>query len=409
MLLQSLFFFFLYPLFFYPLDFLPSCLFAFLTSCLLGFLPSYLLDFFPLAGKMAFMSVSRRSFLKLLGAVPVAAWGVGGRHSLLHAFAGDSQMPSKKTARVGLVHSPIYKKHVPHLSHPERPQRLDAIMEALAAPELAALLVAVQPRPATEAEIRLCHSADYVRQAKRDIQSGAETLSTGDTDVCRDSLEAALLAAGGVLAAVDAVVAGAVETAFCALRPPGHHATPDRGMGFCIFNNVAIAARYAQKKHGIARVLIADWDVHHGNGTQETFYEDGSVFFFSTHQSPWYPGTGSAAETGRGAGKGATLNCPFPAGTDGERIVAAFREKLLPVANAFKPELVLISAGFDSRHGDPLGMFHIRDEQFAELTAILRQIAGEHANGKVISVLEGGYSLEGLAAASAAHVRALAR
>jgi len=355
------------------------------------------------------MSVSRRSFLRLLGTVPVAAWSLGVPHGLLGgALAEDSQMPSKKTARVGLVYSPVYKKHVPHLSHPERPQRLDAIMEALAEPELADLLARIEPRAATEDEIRLCHTADYIRQVRHDIQSGAETLSTGDTDVCRDSLEAALLAAGGVLAAVDAVVAGTVKTAFCAVRPPGHHATPDRGMGFCIFNNVAIAARYAQKKHGISRVLIADWDVHHGNGTQEIFYEDGTVFFFSTHQWPWYPGTGSAAETGRGPGKGTTLNCPFPAGTDGEAIVAAFREKLLPAANALKPELVLISAGFDSRHGDPLGMFHISDEQFAELTGIIKQIAGDHAGGRVVSVLEGGYSLEGLAAASAAHVRALA-
>ena len=358
---------------------------------------------------MAGMNVDRRSFLKLLCSLPAAAWGLGVPRWLAgDALAKESQMPSKQAARVGLVYSPVYKKHVPHLSHPERPQRLDAIMDALAAPELADLLVRIEPRPATEKQISYCHTADYVRQAKHDILSGAEMLSTGDTDVCRDSLEAALLAAGGVLAAVDAVVAGTVKTAFCAVRPPGHHATPYRGMGFCIFNNVAIAARYAQKKHRIGRVLIADWDVHHGNGTQETFYEDGSVFFFSTHQRPWYPGTGSADETGRGEGEGTTLNCPFPAGTEGKEIVAAFREKLQPAANSFKPELVLISAGFDSRHGDPLGMFHINDEQFAELTGIVMQIARDHAGCRVVSVLEGGYSLEGLAAASAAHVRALA-
>jgi len=265
----------------------------------------------------------------------------------------------------------------------------------------------MEPRPATDAEVLACHTRDYLATVRRDVASGAESLSTGDTDVCRDSLEAALLAAGGVLSAVDAVVGSKVKNAFCVVRPPGHHATPDRGMGFCIFNNVAIAARYAQNKHKIARVLIADWDVHHGNGTQEIFYEDGSVFFFSTHQWPWYPGTGSAAETGRGGGKGTKLNCPFPAGSGGKEIVGAFRDKLVPAANKFKPELVLISAGFDSREGDPLGGFKLTDDDFAEMTRIVAGIAREHAGGRLVSVLEGGYSLDGLARASAAHVRAL--
>jgi acetoin utilization deacetylase AcuC-like enzyme len=179
-------------------------------------------------------------------------------------------------------------------------------------------------------------------------------------------------------------------------------------MGFCIFNNVAIAARYAQKKHKIKRVLIADWDVHHGNGTQNIFYEDPSVFFFSTHLYPHYPGTGSEGETGSGSGRGTILNCPLPRGSGRTEIVGAFQEKLVPAADKFKPDLVLVSAGFDSRAGDPLGGFTLGDRDFAELTRIMLGIAEKHADGRLVSVLEGGYDLTGLASASAAHVKTLA-
>jgi acetoin utilization deacetylase AcuC-like enzyme len=243
---------------------------------------------------------------------------------------------------------------------------------------------------------------------RHDVASGAENLSTGDTAIGERSLTITLQAAGGVLEAVNAVFASRAKNAFCVVRPPGHHATPDRGMGFCIFNNVALAARHAQRQHGLEKVLIVDWDVHHGNGTQEIFYADPSVFYFSTHQWPWYPGTGSPKEIGEGKGAGTTLNCPFPAGAGREEIVEqAFRGKLLPAADRFKPDLVLISAGFDSRAGDPLGGFRLADEDFADLTRLVAGIAREHAGGRLVSVLEGGYALEGLASASAAHVRAL--
>ena len=178
-------------------------------------------------------------------------------------------------------------------------------------------------------------------------------------------------------------------------------------MGFCIFNNAAIGARHAIQMHGIERVLIADWDVHHGNGTQDIFYEDPAVLYFSTHQSPWFPGTGMPSETGNGAGRGATINCPFAAGAGREEILGAFRSRLLPAADEFRPDLVLVSAGFDSRLGDPLGRFRLHDDDFRELTALLREVADKHSQGRFVSVLEGGYSLHGLTAAVTSHLTAL--
>jgi len=313
----------------------------------------------------------------------------------------------KATAATALVYDEIHKKHLTGPGHPESPARCDAIVDALDVAAFAARLVRLSARPARDQEVLACHSRRYVATAKADIAAGRPNLSTGDTAICRDSLTAALHAAGGALAAVDAVFDGHAENAFCAVRPPGHHANRSAGMGFCIFNNVALAARYAQLEHGISKVLIADWDVHHGNGTQDIFYEDGSVFYFSTHQWPLYPGTGSAGETGTGKGLGTTLNCPVPAGAGKKEILAAFREQLGPAANSFKPELVLISAGFDSRAGDPLGDLTLADEDFAELTAICLAIAAEHAEGRVVSLLEGGYDLAGVASAAVAHCGAL--
>jgi acetoin utilization deacetylase AcuC-like enzyme len=306
-----------------------------------------------------------------------------------------------------VVYDEVFKTHDTGQGHPESPQRCDAVMNALRGADFAGSLKRLEPRAATGEEIERCHAQQYVKTATRDIQSGQSVLSSGDTAICRDSLTVAFKAAGGACVAVDAVMESQARNVFCVLRPPGHHATPTRGMGFCIFNNVAVAARYAQQKYKVGKVLIVDWDVHHGNGTQDIFYEDGSVFFFSTHQSPLYPGTGARDETGRGEGKGTTLNRPFPAGASRREIVGAFRDDLLPAVQRFKPEFVFISAGFDSRRDDPLGQFLLTDDDFVELTDIVLEIARDYAEERVVSVLEGGYNLPGLASAALAHCRKL--
>jgi acetoin utilization deacetylase AcuC-like enzyme len=310
--------------------------------------------------------------------------------------------------RTGIAADPSVKQHDPGPAHPEQPARYKAVIDRLESAGLLANLHPLGSRSATDDELALAHTRSYIELVEREVAYDRGQLSTGDTAIGKHSSAAARTAAGCALQAVDAVFGGAVTNAFCAVRPPGHHASANRGMGFCLFNNVAVAARYAQQRYGIGRVLIADWDVHHGNGTQDIFYSDGSVLFFSTHQAPWYPGTGAPSETGEGAGAGKTINCPFGAGAGGAEITGAFLDILLPAAEAFRPDFVLISAGFDSRLGDPLGQFRLTDDDFAELTRVMSDLAAQYCAGRLISVLEGGYSPQGLAAGVEAHVRALA-
>jgi acetoin utilization deacetylase AcuC-like enzyme len=299
---------------------------------------------------------------------------------------------------------PVCREHLTgRPGHPERPERYDAVLQRLQPLGLPIL----SPRAATGDELALCHTREYIQLVRSEIKAGRSYLSTGDTNVSPASWDAALAAAGGVLNAVDAVFAGEAQNAFCLVRPPGHHATASRGMGFCVFNNVAIAARYAQRRYGVERVLIVDWDVHHGNGTQEIFYQDPGVFYFSTHQWPLYPGTGRANETGDGPGLGTTVNFPLPAGSGRAEILGAVRNSLAPSMDRFRPEFVLISAGFDSRTGDLLGRFTLTDQDFSDLTAAVMELAGRYAGGRLVSALEGGYNLEGAASAAAIHVSAL--
>ncbi|MEQ1839987.1 MAG: histone deacetylase [Verrucomicrobiales bacterium] len=310
--------------------------------------------------------------------------------------------------KTGLLLDREFTEHDPGDHHPEAPGRILAILDALRESGLDQKGASIAAREVTDDEIRLAHTDGYLKKVLAEIDgSGPGQLSTGDTQFGPHSLRVARHAAGGLLNAVDGVVAGTFANAFCAVRPPGHHATPDRGMGFCIFNNAAIAARYAQQTHGLERVAIIDWDVHHGNGTQDILYKDGSVFYFSVHQSPWYPGTGAKGETGAGKGLGTTLNVPLPSGSGMEQIGAAFRGAFTRKMQDFKPDLVIISAGFDSRLGDPLGQFTLSDADFATLTRILVEMAGEFAGGKLVSVLEGGYNQAGLAKAVSSHLSAL--
>jgi acetoin utilization deacetylase AcuC-like enzyme len=274
---------------------------------------------------------------------------------------------------------------------------------------LLAKLTRIKSRRITRQWLSLVHRPDYIDRVKRSCEAEIGWVDSPDAPASTDSYEVAIAAAGGVLAAVDAVMAGDVRNVFCAVRPPGHHALPGRAMGFCLFNNVAVAARYLQKRHDVSRVLIVDWDVHHGNGTQEVFYNDPSVLYFSVHRYPFYPGTGSASETGTGRGRGFTINVPLRGGAGDAHYKRVFEETLNPAAIEFDPDFVIISAGFDAHEKDPLGRMRVSSDQFGEMTALVKRIADKCCKGRLVSVLEGGYSLEGLAQSVEAHVRVLAQ
>jgi acetoin utilization deacetylase AcuC-like enzyme len=307
---------------------------------------------------------------------------------------------------VQLIYESHYLKHDTG-AHPENAGRLEAILHALAKDEdLAKSLIRATPRPASTEDIVRCHREDLVFHIESACERG-ETYLDVDTRISPESYRVARLAAGAAVAAVDHVMAEDGGRAFGLIRPPGHHATITTAMGFCLFNNAAIAARYAQAKHGVERVLIIDWDVHHGNGTQEIFWTDPSVFYFSTHQYPYYPGTGSADERGGGRGEGFNLNVPLAAGTSAHDHRQAFTDALHKIEQTFPPDLIIISAGFDSRRGDPLGGLMLEDSDFSEMTKEVLRLAEKHGAGRVIGLLEGGYNLDLLGGSVRSHLAAL--
>jgi len=338
--------------------------------------------------------------LRVGGIVAVALCGV-----VLQARVGGEQAVSAPST--GLAYSRICLDHRSRATYPECPDRLEAILKRMETAGLLAQLPNFSPRPDAAEWLTAVHSEEYVKRASSKCHAGAQYLDCGDVPICPASYKAAVGAVGAVLSAVDAVADGKVKNAFCAVRPPGHHAGRDSARGFCMFNNVAIAARYAQKTHGMARILIVDWDVHHGNGTQEAFYKDPTVLYLSVHRDGIYPGTGSRAERGEGPGLGYTINIPMPAGSGDADYLKALREELLPAAESFRPDLVLISAGFDACQADPLGGMKVTTEGFAQMTRLVKSVADSHCQGRLVSVLEGGYNVKALAECVEAHVRVL--
>ena len=291
----------------------------------------------------------------------------------------------------GLVYDPIYLEHDTG-DHVENPGRLVAAMSHLKETRIKERLISLPARPATPEELEMIHAPEYVSHIKSKAEEGGGWLDP-DTVMSRKSYEAAIYAAGGLMVAVEEVTKREVDSAFALVRPPGHHATRDRAMGFCIFNNVAIAAELALRKFNLNRVLIADFDVHHGNGTQDAFYADPKVLYFSTHQYPFYPGTGRMDEIGMGEGEGTTVNFPMAAGWGDEEYLRAFNEVLVPVARRFQPELILVSAGFDPHWADQLAMMRMTVTGFVQMAVILKELAAELCQGRLVFTLEGGYNL----------------
>lgn len=307
---------------------------------------------------------------------------------------------------VGLVYHPDYLKHDTGRHHPEHAGRLEAVMQALELSGRARQLVHLAWDDDPQAWIAQVHDPKLLTLVQAASQRGRAALDP-DTMVCSDSFAVALKAVAGTLAAADAVMQAQVQQVFCAVRPPGHHAESHRSMGFCLFNNVAILARYLQQRHGLEKILIIDWDVHHGNGTQDIFWEDPTVFYYSLHQYPFYPGTGSAGETGAGPGLGFTLNRPLPAQTGDSTYLRLLEKDLDTIAHQFNPQLVIISAGFDAHRDDPLGGMNLSTHAFTQMTQSVLNMAEHCAKGRVLSLLEGGYDLQALADSAGSHVEAM--
>lgn len=307
----------------------------------------------------------------------------------------------------GFLYDARYLKHQTGAGHPECPERLAVTFDYLKVQPWFKDLKRFSARLADEKWIRSVHSKEYILRVKQACERGKRYLDTPDVGISADSFECARLAAGGALELADQMMSGNTTNGFALLRPPGHHAGENSAMGFCLFNNIAILARYLQKKYGLEKILILDWDVHHGNGTQHTFEEDPGVFYVSLHQYPFYPGTGAASETGVGRGRGATLNCPMAAGSGDSDYQKSFSEIILPRTDFFKPDVVLISAGFDAHEKDPLGGIRLTTECFAWMSRRMIEVANKFSKNRLLSLLEGGYNLDVLPACIAAHLQVL--
>jgi acetoin utilization deacetylase AcuC-like enzyme len=299
-----------------------------------------------------------------------------------------------RMAKIGIVRDERYLLHDMGY-HPESPDRLRVIYESLGEKEMKGLFVEVPPRAATREEIETVHDASYIDRVAETAGKPHVRLDP-DTSTCPESYEAAIWAVGGLLEAIDAVVGGEMDGTFALVRPPGHHAEKASAMGFCLFNNIAIGARHAQRRHGFDRILIVDWDLHHGNGTQNAFYDEKEVLYFSTHQYPFYPGTGTTNEIGQGAGEGYTVNVPLNTGCGDSEYANIFSRVLKPITLTYQPQLILVSAGFDIHYRDPLGSMRVTANGFARLMNILKDIAQSTCSGRIVATLEGGYDLTAL-------------
>jgi len=302
---------------------------------------------------------------------------------------------SSNRMATGYVYHPIYLQHDTG-QHVEVAARLEAIISYLEKTGLTSQLTLIEPCPATVEEIALVHQQGYIKEIEETAAKGGGWLDP-DTVMSPESYKAALYAVGGVIRAVEAVMAGEVANAFALVRPPGHHATAGQAMGFCLFNNIAIAARYALEEYKLERILIIDFDVHHGNGTQGSFYDNPRVMYISTHEYPFYPGTGDINETGSGEGRGANLNIPLPAGCGDSEYLEVFEQIIAPAARRFNPQLILVSTGYDGHWADPLAMMNLSVGGFAKMAGIIKGLAEELCGGRLALTLEGGYNLEALA------------